>query len=58
MVQLSLGDDVVFQYRAIQGDPDYSPFWQRAIDNREETVVTTVREGLDRLIEDRFDRQL
>jgi hypothetical protein len=32
------GTDVYFAYHALNGDPDYKRFWDRAVDNPDETV--------------------
>lgn len=47
------GNDVHFQYRALQGDPLYAEFWDRVINKREETVFGNLREGLAMLKRER-----
>ena len=50
---LLVGNDVHFQYKAQQGDPDYATFWDRVENQREETVFETVEEGLIRIANER-----
>ena len=47
------GNDVHFQYKALQGDTLYSEFWDRVTNLPEETVFHTLEEGLDLLKNER-----
>ncbi len=49
-LKMMSGNDVHFQYKALQGDPLYSQFWDRVINKREETVFNNLQEGLDWLL--------
>jgi len=46
------GNDVHFQYKAIQGDPLFAAFWDRVQNKPEETVFQNIEEGLDLLEEE------
>ena len=41
------GMEVFYQYLASLGDPDYSKFWNRAMEDPENTVIDSVGEGLE-----------
>jgi hypothetical protein len=47
------GNDVHFQYKAIQGDQLYSAFWDRVTNKPDETIFHTLEEGLDILMKER-----
>ncbi|TRY67601.1 hypothetical protein TCAL_05368 [Tigriopus californicus] len=47
------GNDVHFQYKALQGDPDYATFWNRVVNQRAETVVGSLEEGLQKIQSER-----
>ena len=44
------GNEVWYQYLASLGDPDYSKFWDRIQTIPEKTVVTNVKEGINKTI--------
>ena len=52
-LKMMTGNDVHFQYKAVQGDPLYSEFWNRVINKPEETVYSNLQEGLDLLLSER-----
>ena len=52
-LKMMVGNDVHFQYKAIQGDKLYAEFWDRVINLPDETVFNTLQEGLDILLEER-----
>ena len=43
------GNDVWYQYLASLGDPDYSKFWALTINEPENTVAKTIREGVNKI---------
>ena len=52
-LKMQIGNDVYFQYKALQGDPLYVAFWQRVIEEPHDTVFNTIQEGMDLLREER-----
>ena len=52
-LKMMTGNDVHFQYKALQGDPLYSQFWDRVTNLPEETVFANLPEGLDILLQER-----
>jgi hypothetical protein len=52
-LKMMSGNDVHFQYKAIQGDPLYAEFWDRVTNMPEETVFYSIEEGLDILMNER-----
>ena len=52
-LKMMAGNDVHFQHKASAGDPLYVEFWDKIVNNPEETVFANVEEGLDILRQER-----
>ena len=46
---LMLGNEVWYQYLASLGDPDYSKFWNRAMNDPENTRINSISEGIAKM---------
>ena len=49
-LMMRFGNDVYYVYRVQAGDPDYVAFWDRVINEPDESVFTSVGEGMDRVL--------
>ena len=50
---MQIGNDVYFQYKALQGNKDYNAFWQRVTKDPENTVYNSISEGMDLIQKER-----
>ena len=46
------GNELMFKYRALQGDPDYAPYWDRAEAIPEEYKYPTMAQGIDTILKE------
>ena len=44
---------MVYQYKALKGDPDYTPYWNLVEGNKDDFAVPLIDEGLERLSKER-----
>ena len=52
-LKMMTGNDVHFQYKALEGDQLYAEFWDRVLNLPEETVYSNLKEGLEVLQRER-----
>lgn len=48
------GNEVNYVYQALNGDPDYAPFWERTKTRPDSSVVADIAQGVERLREGQF----
>ena len=44
------GNDVYYVYKVQEGDPDYKAFWERVKNTPEDTVVNSIDEGMNKVL--------
>ena len=49
LIMLS-GNDVYYVYKVQEGDPDYKAFWERVKNKPEDTVVNSIDEGMNKVL--------